>query len=148
MMTESVTDKMKFFAENAVEIAKKRYQTILDFSEGSIQEVEKILGAMYESRPQRWLGKLLGRGLSKRQLERAAIALGAYMGEVMRLSLGGEWREENILNYDGVITLKVNDTNLFPTGKVYKRLVNGPEDDVWHYYKLVSQNMLARSIQD
>lgn len=55
--------------------------------------------------------------------------MGAYLGETLRRNYGGEWAVEN-----EITVLNISGFKIFPSSKVYKRLTNGPEDNVAFYY--------------
>lgn len=90
----------------------------------------------------RYIRKLLKRGLTKSQIHYAALMLGAYIGETIRRIYGGEWVKEDAMGEKDVITLKVGETSIFPSGKSNKRIVNGSEDDIWFYYRVLSEEIL------
>ena len=65
---------------------------------------------------------------------------GGYVGEMLRRSSGGEWYiDRSIVPGQATIGLRNGDQAIWPPSKVGKRLVNGPEDNVWHYFQVVSQ---------
>jgi hypothetical protein len=59
---------------------------------------------------------------------------GGYIEEVARRHLGDDWTLESPVSPDPMITLCISGLNMFPPTKVYKRLMNGEEDNVWFYY--------------
>jgi hypothetical protein len=65
---------------------------------------------------------------------------GGYVGEVIRRRWGGDWTTETAAQPGPVITLRVLGADIFPPAKVYKRIVNGSEDNVWHYYQILSRD--------
>ena len=63
--------------------------------------------------------------------------LGSYIREVFRRNYGAEW---------GWVTVQGNrfpgmqrkpDSLFWPWGKALNRIVNGPEDNLWHYYRVL-----------
>ena len=65
-MTEpTISDVMQAYAQDAVDLARERFHTNLDFSESSIEQVEKILANLHSTLPKGMLGKLFGRGPSR-----------------------------------------------------------------------------------
>ena len=59
----------------------------------------------------------------------------------MRKNFGGDWSIKNLLNQGNIVLLTIGDTELSPVAKVYKRLTNGPEDNVWHYYQWLEKQL-------
>ena len=125
-------------ASAAVSHARQKFAVTLDYSEASIEEVEKILETVHAQRPKGFFAKLLRRGPTASEMERIAMAYGCYIGEVMRRSFGGHWVLESALAPGSrVLTLLLSDKcEVWPHFKVGKRLSNGSEDNVWHYYQV------------
>lgn len=42
--------------------------------------------------------------------------------------------------FEDAIALKVGESEIYPPAKVYKRIINGSEDSVNVYYKLLKQD--------
>jgi hypothetical protein len=140
-MTEAtIADVMQAYAQDAVDFARDQFQVNLDFSENSIEQVEKILATLHNTLPKGVLGKLFKRRPSQEQIGEMAKGWGGYVGEVIRQHWGGEWTTETAAYPGKVITLRVLDSDIFPIAKVYKRLTNGTEDNVWHYYQVLKQD--------
>ena len=81
------------------------------------------------------LGNPIPRGLLSKNLGARLFALGAYVGEVIRRSIGGEWRGD-----DADPEAEVNIELRFPSGaqcwpvqRVIKRFKNGAEDSIVAY---------------
>ncbi len=136
----TIADAMQAYAQDAVDLASEQFQTNLDFSEDSLEQVEEILARLYNSLPKGVLGKLFGRGPSQDQIWQMAKAWGGYIGEVIRRRWDGEWTTETAAQPGIVITLRVLGMDIFPPAKAYKRLTNGPEDNIWHYYQVLKQD--------
>ena len=132
---------MEAYALDAVDLARERFQIELDFSEGSIEKVERILANYHNSLPKGVFGKLFGRGPSNDAIWQFAKIWGGYVGEVIRRRWGGEWALESAA-FPGqqMITLKVRGQDIFPPSKAGKRMVNGPEDDIWLFYQVVKRD--------
>lgn len=56
------------------------------------------------------------------------------MGEVIRRTAGGEWRLANAPGADrpSVALASADGGMCWPAAKGAKRIVQGPDDDVWH----------------
>lgn len=118
----SVGESMAKFAKHAVNFAKQGFKIKLDFSDNSIKDLEKILEVFYN-------GFTPERKPTEDELQNAAVIWGAYLGETLRRNYGGEWAVENEIS-----VLNISGFKIFPSSKVYKRLTNGPEDNVAFYY--------------
>jgi hypothetical protein len=140
MSEVKINDVMQAYAQDAVDLAKSQFQTTLDFSENSLEEVEQILARLHNSLPKGALGKLRGQKLSQDQIWQMAKIWGGYVGEVIRRRWSGEWTTETAAHPGTVITLHVLNIDIFPPAKVYNRLINGPEDNIWLYYQMLKQD--------
>jgi hypothetical protein len=127
-------------AEVAVEHAQQSFQTKLDYSPESLRLVEEILGKLHSTVPKGFFSLMLGRKATPEQVSRMATAYGAYIGEVTRSRWGGEWSMKSALYAEPTLTLRVHGEEIYPPGKAYKRLINGPEDNVWHYYHVLARD--------
>jgi hypothetical protein len=74
-------------------------------------------------------------GLLSEQLGPRLFALGAYVGEVIRRSVGGEWQTDDADPRGEInVALKLPDGSvIWPVQRVMKRLKNGPEDAIAAY---------------
>jgi hypothetical protein len=129
---------MSAYALDAVDLARTRFGVELAFTERSIEALEGILGGLHASIPT-GLGRVFRRGPTQEQLDQMAKVWGGYLGEVMRRLWGGEWATHTALQPGYVLTLKLGNREVYPPTKVYKRMVNGPEDNVWHYYQILRE---------
>jgi hypothetical protein len=129
-------DKIRQIAEayalDAVDFARDGFAFRLDWSDGSIQQIEAILTRMHD--------EMASAQPTGDQILQFAKMFGSYVGEVFRKNHGGQW---------GMVTLG-GDTfpgmqadngggRFWPWGRVRKRLLNGPEDNVWHYYQHLAE---------
>lgn len=140
MSEVTIAVMMQAYAQDAVDFARNQFQIDLDFSENSLEQVDQILAALHNTLPKGRLGKLFKSGPSQEQIGDMAKGWGGYIGEVIRRRWGGEWTTETAAHPGTVITLRVLGYDIFPPAKVYKRLTNGSEDNIWHYYQVIKQD--------
>jgi hypothetical protein len=115
------------YAKDAVDLAAKSFNTKLDWSDASISKVEAILANLRASMPTP--------KPPDEMIWNFAKGFGSYVGEVFRKNHGGDWGmvADGTNSYPGIRSKK--DTLFWPWGRVQKRLVDGDENNVWHYYK-------------
>ena len=114
------------YALDAVDLSKQGMNIDLDFSESSISLVESILDALSKD-----IVKLKP---SSENIDLMAKKYAGYIGEVIRQN-DGRWRaEENTHAKNAGPAIVFNHNEFYVLNKVAKRLVNGPEDNVWHAY--------------
>jgi len=127
----------KGYTLDAVDFTKQNFKKQLDFSEDSIKDVEECLDALSKTRDQY--------KPNNEQLLTTAKMYAAYIGQVIKLKWGGDWRDENQYSLQNGPALKVRDQHLFLVSKVYRRILNGPEDNVWHFYQVFKKDMEHKS---
>ena len=67
---------------------------------------------------------------------------GGYLGEVVRRRWGGEWGMETYPGADfATLTLNVRGAKLFPSMKIYRRLSEGEQDNVWSFDQRVKEKL-------
>jgi len=127
-----IQDMMEGYSLDAVDYAREKFGIDLDFSPDSVRYVEEIAAQLYDSRPRGTLSKLLRKGPTEETVTTFAKMFGAYVGEVYRREHGGEWFEhEEMRSY----AVGSRQSCMFPIGKAYKRLTDGEQDNLWHFYQ-------------
>lgn len=142
----TVTDMMVAYSQDAVDMAKSNFGEELDFSERSVQIVERCLKQLHETVPRGLFGKLFGRGPSPEEIETVAKMFGAYVGEVFKRHHGGEWIvDESTSSSGSAIAMEhTSGGRFFPTAKIFMRLTNGPEDNVWIFYQVLTREYIKK----
>jgi|SRR5579859_4681700 len=116
------------YAADAVDYTRERFQFTLDGSDASVADVETILGFLHdhmaEVKP------------SEEQIVTMAKMFGSYIGETFRRNHGASWGFVH-LNGEPFVGMKNHDVPgmFWPWGRAEKRLRNGPEDNMLHYYR-------------
>jgi hypothetical protein len=123
------------FAADMVVTAKKYFEATLDYSEDSLEEVERIVGGFHEE------------GLALDDVAATLFGLGCYVGEVFVRQAGGTWRaatQEEIENHYGVPLIVVLSDSLTanPIGKLIKRLEEGDEHNVPYFFRAMCRAAL------
>jgi hypothetical protein len=126
-MTEiSLAEEMEAAATNAVQWTEKYFGETLDFSQASITALE---GAVDD------VDNFIPGGDSAENIDLISWLWGAYIGEVLRRQIGGEWLEWED-EYGKSIAFQSGGFKIFPHDKVHKRLVDGAEHDLEGYYRI------------
>ena len=117
-------------AQQAVGFAQGQLGIILDFSDESIRRLEGSLNRLHSS--------LKADRPSEEQVFSIAQMLGSYLGEVFRRNHGATWGMVT-LNGDRFPGMSRTSDGLefWPWGRLRNRIINGPEDNVWHYYYIL-----------
>jgi hypothetical protein len=143
----NIAEVIQAYAEGAVKVAAKTYHVKLDFSEESLKTTEKIFNSLHREATRNSFIKLFIRGLTEKQISSAALMLGVYIGEVIRRIHGGEWIEEEPAG-SGEFALKIGSARLRPIPKAYKRIVNGPGDDIWSFYQTITKELKTGNLSN
>lgn len=114
-------------AQSAVKTAKLKWQESLDFTQDSLEAIERILGKIHTA-------GLYGSGGGKPSEEELATLSkmwGIYIGEVIRRCYGGQWSQAG----DGTLSLSIGEAKgVFPIAKARKRVVDGAGDNIRYYF--------------
>ena len=114
---------MQVVAREAAKRAKAESRVNLDFSPASIASLEEMLGKIHEAH--------LANPLPEKELMRLSIRWGAYIGEVMKSIRPGKWQRDSKKLGPGTMPLVFDSLNeAFPRSWVYKRIADGPDDNV------------------
>jgi hypothetical protein len=136
--TPDIGKVMAAYAEDAIDYVRTNFQTELDYSEQSVQLVEALLGALHEQMPAE-LRAQCHKGPPPETIDQFAKAFGGYVGEVMRRNWGGRWKHETAaFPGEAHYTLQLRaGSDVWPHYKAGKRIINGPEDNVWDYFQTI-----------
>ena len=134
MTSAELTDLMIDSAQNAVTTTEEEFNLILDGSDHSIDLVDDVILS--------WLGRYKDQALEENAVFTICNIYGAYIGEIFRNKVGGNWAydESNpdapyvVLNYAG-------NTYAF-AGICYQRLVNDSQISARSYYDQALANNL------
>lgn len=136
-MTEyTIADMMQAYAEDALDLAQQ-LNVELNFTEESLIQLDQILEQYHKGIP-KGIKKIFSRGPSEEQIDHMAKIWGGYLGETIIRQYGGEWTMSSA--FENTVTLRVGNSEIYPVTKIYKRIMNGPEDDVHIFYKLMKQD--------
>lgn len=135
--SDSIDDLVAAYDASARDAAWKLRQVTFDHSRESIAVLEEILEEIAAEARRPSLKRRIGLGRGEEEMEQWANLWGIYLGETLRMLLGGIWitgHEEapNLLAVefpDGTVT--------FPTARVFRRLEQGAEQSVVEYVDLV-----------
>ncbi|MFG3029109.1 hypothetical protein ACGFZJ_11340 [Streptomyces sp. NPDC048253] len=100
-----------------------------DFTPGSLRDVERFMDERSDH------GIAVAGGLLATGLGPSLFALGTYVGETVRQTLGGAWAADgDDSTAEMVIALHLPDGSIiWPVQRVIKRFRNGPEDSIALY---------------
>jgi len=128
---KTTQEMMTFLAAEAVKDAEKENQIKLDYSPQSIEKVEAVLDNIHEQ---------YTKDKSSIAVNGLAMAYGAYIGEVIRRSEPGSiWERDHPVGGEKSYPLHWKGGESFPCGWCFKRITNGPEDNVWHKYQMLKE---------
>lgn len=130
---DAIEDSVQKHSKTAVDYAKS-FQKKFDYSPDSIKDLEEILD--YYSKD------ISASQPTENQIWSMAIIFGSYLGEVMLQNGLGEkgfrWGKDD--NSDIPLLSDQSGNFITPNDKVYKRLVNGAEDNVVSFYDIIMGN--------
>lgn len=143
--TPDISDMMKAYSLDAVDLAQKQFACALDYSVASVRDLERILKIQHAALPKGWR-RYFQKGPSEDTLRTFSKIWGGYLGEVIRREWGGEWQVLQAGPFQGAVGLVVKDQQLVPSARVYKRLTMGFENgDVWGYINMLRSSLGAKA---
>src|SRR5438067_2073730 len=117
--TPTVDDMMSAYAEDAVDYADSKFGIALDYSQASVEQVERILEQLYAEMPRGLLARLRKPVPSADTIDQICKMLGGYVGEVFRRLRGGEWWfDREVVPGSLTISLRIGDVRIYPPAKV------------------------------
>lgn len=128
MKEYEILENIKKYTNLAIEYAKS-FDIDLNYEEKTIHDVERILD--YYSNDYSTASE--NEKPTENQIWSMAVIWGAYVGELMKKSIGEScfWIAE-----DAEYLLEINKAKANPIGKAYKRIINGPEDSIVSFYDI------------
>jgi hypothetical protein len=125
----NIAEIAEAYSLDAVDFAARKFSIALDWSDASVRQVEDILGRLYDD---------MARAQPPEDVVwTVAKAFGSYIGEVLRRHHGGEWGTVRMGEESFPGLRQTGGSLCWPWGRAHKRLVSGPEDNVWHYYQVL-----------
>ena len=129
----TVNDEMKQAAEYAIKVAKEKFGLILDYSDNSLPNLEKLL----EQASQQYRSQVGNRKPLDNAINRTASIWGSYLGEVIRRKWGGEW----IIDENSKRLLSINGLAFFPILYIYQRITGQQQKNVKQYLEQIAAKL-------
>jgi hypothetical protein len=132
MSDVTIADVMRAYAIDAVDYAKRRFDVTLDYSERSLEDIERILADYTGS------GLLVPDDLSDAEREELWMfckMMGGYVGEVIIRNIGGEWQMKDMSG--GAASIKLVSTGGVegaPPEAIWRALTE-PYKSIVSYYR-------------
>lgn len=119
------------YALDAIDFAQRQFGIKLDWSDASIENVEKALSLMHASY-MRTQPKP-----TEDQVMSFAKGFGSYVGEVYRRNHGAAWGMVNLngQKFPGLRTK--SGKNFWPWGRALNRITQGAENNMTDYYRML-----------
>ncbi|MCF2946768.1 hypothetical protein L0668_01505 [Paraglaciecola aquimarina] len=134
MTSSELAELMADCAENAITTTSQEFQLELDGSEQSIELVDDVILS--------WLGKYKSQALESDAVFTICNIYGAYVGEIFRKKVGGEWNYDQSNPDAPYVVLNYASNSYAFAGVVYQRLVNDSQVSIKNYYEQALSNNL------
>jgi hypothetical protein len=144
----TISEMMQSYADDAVRLAST-FGAVLDYSESSLTEVERILTELYTRQSAAPHQSARDQNSPvQAQLDSISRVWGAYFGETIRRLWGGDWGVET---YPGsiapVVSVDFGGAKIFPVMKAYRRLTMGASENVWDFYRMIRAKLAPANQQ-
>jgi hypothetical protein len=127
----TVAEIMAASAKEAMKLTRKYLVVELNYSEQSLEELERVIDDYRIAIPD---------GDHPETLLRLARVWGAYLGEVIRRQLGGAWIEADEVPGEAA-AMQLGERTIQPLAQARSRLDAGKQHNLWEFY----QSLRARS---
>jgi hypothetical protein len=118
---------VQWLASEAIKDARRQNHVELDYSVESIRRVDDVLASLHNQ----YL-----KNAPSVSLNGQASSYGAYVGEVIRRSEpGAKWAIDDPVGGEKSYPIIWGGGHSYPMAWCYRRIVNGPEDNVWVKYQ-------------
>jgi hypothetical protein len=135
MTREELTQLMADSAQNAVQTTKEEFNLTLDSSEQSLAVVDDVILS--------WLSKYKDQVLEDNAVFTICNIYGAYVGEIFRQKVGGNWSYDESDQDAPYVVLEYAGNSYAFAGICYQRLVNDSQVSIKNYF----EQAVANSIQ-
>lgn len=127
---DKLAQAMSALAAEAAREAQSKYGFHLDYSPDSVQLVEKILSMLHADHART--------PFSEDRLSDEAHRWGAYIGRVVKSLKSARWEHDSRHAGKGALPLIYDtDAECYPCAWCYRRIKDGPEDNVWHKFQII-----------
>jgi hypothetical protein len=131
---------MRVVAKETVRRAKAEHRVDLKFTPDSIERVEAMLGTIHE--------RHLKNPLTEKELSLQSIRWGAYIGETMKRVRSSKWqRDSEKLGKATMPLVFDSDNEAFPCSWAYKRIADGPDDNIVFKFQVFSDSRLRNHLE-
>lgn len=116
------------YSMDAVDFARDHFKIKLDWSDGSVAHIETMLSVFHD--------QLANAQPSDERISGFAKMFGSYIGEVFRRNHAAAWGLVT-LGGETFVGLEISGSGvrLWPWDRTRRRMLNGPDDNVWDYYR-------------
>lgn len=132
MTREELNQLMADSAQNAINTTFEEFQVELDSSADSIDKVDDVLLS--------WIGRYKDQALEDKAVFTLCNIYGAYVGEVFRKVVGGDWVYDEANPDAPYVLLEYAGKSYAFAGICYQRLVNDSSISVKKYFDQAVSN--------
>ena len=134
MTSAELKDLMIDSAQNAITTTEEEFNIVLDGSDQSIDLVDDVILS--------WLGRYKDQALEENAVFTICNIYGAYVGEVFRNKVGGNWAYDESNPDAPYVVLNYAGRSYVFAGICYQRLVNDSQISIRSYYDQALANNL------
>ncbi len=134
MTSAELTEIMIDSAQNAITTTEEEFNLTLDGTEQSIELVDDVILS--------WLGRYKDQALEPNAVFTICNIYGAYVGEIFREKIGGNWNYDESDPDAPYVVLNYAGNSYAFAGICYQRLVNDSQISVKNYFDQAVANNL------
>jgi hypothetical protein len=134
MNREELTELMTDSAQNAVSTTQEEFNLSLDYSDASLEIVDEVILG--------WLARYRGQALEESAVFTLCNIYGAYVGEIFRRKIGGNWSYDASDPDAPYVVLEYAGNSYAFAGICYQRLVVDSQISVKSYFEQAIANKM------
>jgi hypothetical protein len=134
MSREELTELMVDCAQNAVTTTMEEFNLELDGTDQSLDLIDEVILG--------WLARYRNQALEENAVFTLCNIYGAYVGEVFRNKIGGNWNYDESDPEAPYVVLEYSGNTYAFAGICYQRLVNDSEISIKSYYEQAVANKM------
>lgn len=132
MTNEELNQLMADSAQNAITTTKEEFDVVLDGNPNSVELIDDVILL--------WIDKYKEKALEDKTVFTICNIYGAYLGEIFRNLVGGQWRYNDSEPDAPYVLLEYAGKSYAFAGICYQRLVNDSQISVSNYFQQAVAN--------
>ena len=139
---ETLEELVEQYLKAAQDAAWQWRSVQFNYSPDTINVLEEMLEELHQEWNSKTLKKKIGLGLNESDVAQWANLWGMYLGETLRREFDGKWIDKH-KEAPSLVAVEFPDSSvIFPTARVFRRIMDGEVENVATYYYEISSSLI------